>query len=177
MKFLKNVKSYPITRIKYGGYEFLIDSKYACDTFCIATDCSGFIFLMNTSAKFDYTDQAWGINCECDTMINIGHCDRITVEDAKKSKQTVSSLIVTPHEWRYVYGLIQGMESEKTIDLLFELTSIRDEKLICAIKYHLVDGATKPVAYNTYGVTQQAFSQALKRLGHIYVIHKQLCGE
>lgn len=69
--------------------------------------------------------------------------------------------------------LLQGMESEKRIDILLRLAKFTSEPVIEALKLHLVKGYAEAMAYNTVGVPQQNFHRALKRLNELYAIAEE----
>tara|TARA_R110000803_G_scaffold98863_11_gene166955 strand:- start:2157 stop:2429 length:273 start_codon:yes stop_codon:yes gene_type:complete len=60
--------------------------------------------------------------------------------------------------------LCSGLESEERIDLLLQLTSIKSEDKIKALKYHLVTGRPKSVAANINGVDPSNFQKTLDDL-------------
>jgi hypothetical protein len=67
---------------------------------------------------------------------------------------------------RVMPTLVQGCESAEQFDVLLMLTSISSQAKKDALRAHLVDGLPASRCYARYGVTQQHFSQALKRLNN-----------
>jgi len=65
--------------------------------------------------------------------------------------------------------LVQGQESEKSIDLLLSLTKIKGESVIGAIKMHFVSGAQVQAAADTYDLSKGNLSRDIKKLNVIAV--------
>lgn len=60
--------------------------------------------------------------------------------------------------------LCSGLESEERIDKLLQLTSIKSEDKVKALKYHLVTGRPKSVSANINGVDPSNFQESLTTL-------------
>jgi len=63
--------------------------------------------------------------------------------------------------------LLAGMESEKRIDKLLSLTSIKSENKIAALKYHLVKGRPANVAAVINDVDNSNFTKCLNELNRV----------
>jgi hypothetical protein len=60
--------------------------------------------------------------------------------------------------------LVQGCESAEQFGVLLKMTRINSEAKQKALRAYLVDGIPEKRAYARFGVKQQHFSAALKRL-------------
>ena len=65
--------------------------------------------------------------------------------------------------------LVQGMESNQSIDLLISMTKIKSESVIDALKTHLVDGAAVQMAAEKNGLEKGNLSRDIKKLNVIAV--------
>ena len=63
--------------------------------------------------------------------------------------------------------LCQGLESEKSIDILLSLTKIKSESVADAIKMHFVSGAQIQAAADTYDISKGNLSRDIKKLNVI----------
>ena len=64
--------------------------------------------------------------------------------------------------------LLQGMETEQTIDKVLAETRIKSEDVIAALKLHFVNGWAAPMAYSQFNVAQQNFDRAVNTLNAAY---------
>jgi len=64
--------------------------------------------------------------------------------------------------------LLQGMETEQTIDKVLAETRIKSEDVIAALKFHFVKGWAAPMAYSQFNVAQQNFDRAVNTLNAAY---------
>ena len=64
--------------------------------------------------------------------------------------------------------LLQGMETEQTIDKVLAETRIKSEDVIAALKLHFVNGWAAPMAYSQFNVPQQNFDRAVSTLNGAY---------
>ena len=70
--------------------------------------------------------------------------------------------------------LIPGKVSESLFDILIELSAIHSEKIINALRDHLVLGETRKASCERYGASISYFSVALGRLFHVSQLVSQL---
>jgi hypothetical protein len=63
--------------------------------------------------------------------------------------------------------LVQGMESEKSIDLLISMTKIKSDSVVSAIKMHFVGGAQVQAAADTYDLSKGNLSRDIKKINEI----------
>ncbi len=63
--------------------------------------------------------------------------------------------------------LCAGLESEESIDIIISMTKLSSEKMIKALKYHLVNGAAEKMAVAAFGVTQSNFNRDLSKLNDV----------
>lgn len=83
---------------------------------------------------------------------------------------------LTPSKQRYVHALLQGKESELTINLLVELTSFTSESIKACMYQHYVKGLSDDMCCMIYDVKRQNFNRAVKRINEVYSIVQQLNG-
>lgn len=70
--------------------------------------------------------------------------------------------------------LIPGKVSEHLFDVLIELSGIHSEKIINALRDHLVSGETRKISCERYGASTSYFSVALGRLFHVSQLASRL---
>lgn len=64
--------------------------------------------------------------------------------------------------------LVQGMETENTVNAALEKTSIRSESIKNALKSHFVDGWAASMAWMMWNVKQQNFDRAVDTVNRAY---------
>ncbi|HAI2923383.1 transcriptional regulator [Escherichia marmotae] len=70
--------------------------------------------------------------------------------------------------------LIPGKVSEHLFDVLIELSGIHSEKIINALRDHLVSGENRKISCERYGASTSYFSVALGRLFHVSQLASRL---
>jgi hypothetical protein len=65
--------------------------------------------------------------------------------------------------------LVQGMESEKSIDLLISMTKIKSEPVIDALKAHFVEGSHVQIAAEKNGLEKSNLTRDIKKINVIAV--------
>lgn len=63
--------------------------------------------------------------------------------------------------------LVQGQESEKSIDLLISMTKIKSEQVIDALKMHFVAGAQLQMSAEANGLEKSNLSRDVKKINLI----------
>ncbi|EFC4831820.1 TPA: PapB/FocB family fimbrial expression transcriptional regulator [Escherichia coli] len=73
-------------------------------------------------------------------------------------------------------GLIPGKVKEKQFFILVEMSALRSERIICALREYLVHGENRVFLCEKYNVGNSHFSISLDRLQHLSFLASQLSG-
>lgn len=63
--------------------------------------------------------------------------------------------------------LLQGSETEESIDILLKLARLESNSMRSALMYHLVSGAADAYACMAHGVSKGNFSRDLKKINNV----------